>query len=211
MAGIRCQLLVGRTSSNIWAISLLMFCNAVLGKVKDNISFESFVELHNVLFSSSAELFPVGVLKRAAEKTSRVFHNEAIRKVVSMDKPWKKPLKHLQFIQSVNHTDTQSSRPASGKDSSFSSGSKTFSGNVGRGSYEGFLPPPQLRVGIIVGWHWLSWHSYRAEDWMLDFCLLWVHCPLPPPPTCVVVATRVPFLCLEKGTLELVDHPGPDF
>ena len=53
----KCQLLVAKTASTIWANTLLKHCDAVHGKVKDNISFESFMELHNAPLPDSAELF----------------------------------------------------------------------------------------------------------------------------------------------------------
>ena len=63
----RMQLLVAKTASTIWANSTLKWCDAMLGKVKDNISFELFIELCNGLLSGSTELFPQGALQRAAK------------------------------------------------------------------------------------------------------------------------------------------------
>ena len=42
MVGARCQLLVAKTASTMWANLLLKRCDAALAKVKDSISFESF-------------------------------------------------------------------------------------------------------------------------------------------------------------------------
>ena len=59
----------------------------VLAKVKDSMSFESFVDLRNLKISTGEEVFPTDILKQAIEKASKVLHNEAIRKAVTSDKP----------------------------------------------------------------------------------------------------------------------------
>ena len=46
----------------MWANIILKQHDAMLAKVKDSISFESFVDLRNALLSSSSELFPGEVL-----------------------------------------------------------------------------------------------------------------------------------------------------
>ena len=67
VAGVYCQLLVAKTALPIWANLLLKHQDAVLGKIKDDISFESFMDLQNFLLSGSVKLF----LKEAIEKFSR--------------------------------------------------------------------------------------------------------------------------------------------
>ena len=119
--GAQCQLLVVKTVSTVWANLLLKCHDAVLGKLKDNMSFESFMDLCSVLESGSAELFPQEALERALEKSSCVFHDEAIREVVTIDKLLRKPTKRLQFshaacqAQSTTPSGPQSPRPASDK------------------------------------------------------------------------------------------------
>ena len=75
----RCQLLVPKTASTLWA--------NILVKVKDSMSFESFMDLRNSSISTGDKLFPTDVLKQAIEKTSKVLHDEAICKAVTRDQP----------------------------------------------------------------------------------------------------------------------------
>ena len=84
VVGARCRLLVARTSSSIWVNLLLKCRDAVLGKLKDNVSFDSVMELCNTAPSSSYDLFPRDSLDKVVEKSSRILHEEAIRKVVSL-------------------------------------------------------------------------------------------------------------------------------
>ena len=83
LAGTRCQILLPKTDSTLWASRLLNGHNAVLVKVKYSISFESFMDLDNDRLSNSTELLPVGVLEKAVEKSSRALQDEAICKAVS--------------------------------------------------------------------------------------------------------------------------------
>ena len=100
--GARCQLRVAKTVSTICVNALLKRCDAILGKVKNNISYESFMELCNTSFLDSTELFLQDTLERAIEKLSCVFHDEEIWKIVSIDKGQKKSAKKLQFTQVVH-------------------------------------------------------------------------------------------------------------
>ena len=54
--------------------------DAVLAKVKDSMSSESFMGLRNAKVSAGTKLFPAEVLDKAVEKSSKVLHDEAIRK-----------------------------------------------------------------------------------------------------------------------------------
>ena len=74
--------------------------DAVLTSVRDNISFELFMDLRNILLTGSSELFPKEAVEKAIEKSSQVLHDEAIRKAVSQDKLAKKFMKQLKFSQS---------------------------------------------------------------------------------------------------------------
>ena len=55
LGGTRCQLLVAKTASTLWANFVLKRRDAVLAKVKDSISLESFMELRNARLSGSTE------------------------------------------------------------------------------------------------------------------------------------------------------------
>ena len=96
LADSRCQVLVAKTASTLWANIVLKRREAVLAKVKDSISFESFMDLRNARLSSSTELFPADVLERAVERSSRILHDEAICKAVAQEKPPEKG-KKLRF------------------------------------------------------------------------------------------------------------------
>ena len=61
--------------------------HVVLTKVKYSMSFKSFMDLRNSKISMGGELFPTDVLDKAIEKSSKVLHDEAIRKAVTHDKP----------------------------------------------------------------------------------------------------------------------------
>ena len=96
LARARCQLLVAKMATTLWANIILKRRDAVLAKVKDSMSFESFMDLQNSSVSTGNELFPHDVLQQAMEKASKVLHDEAIRKVVTQDKPSSRG-KKLQF------------------------------------------------------------------------------------------------------------------
>ena len=70
----------------IWANFMINHQDAVLGYLKNHMSFESSVDLQNAPLLGSFELFP----KEALEKSSTILHNEAICKAVSLEKPPKK-------------------------------------------------------------------------------------------------------------------------
>ena len=78
-----------------WANRILKCQDAVLTKVKDNISFVSFMDLHNSPLSRATELFSKDAVERAVEKSSRGLHGKAIQKAVSLNKPAKKSTKRL--------------------------------------------------------------------------------------------------------------------
>ena len=98
-----CQLLVAKTASTLWANLLLKCWDTVLIQVKDNILFESFKDLRNSPLYGSMKLFPMDAVELAIEKSSRVLHEEAIWKAVSLDKPAEKSNKWLQFSQYSRH------------------------------------------------------------------------------------------------------------
>ena len=86
IAGARCQLLVEKTVSTVWVNLVLKWRDAVIMKVKDSISFESFMDLWNLQWPGSSELFPTEAVEKAVEKLLSVLHDEAIRKTVSTEK-----------------------------------------------------------------------------------------------------------------------------
>ena len=69
-ASARCQLLVAKTASTLWANLILKRRDTVLAKVKDSMSFESFVDLRNSEISTGEELFPSEVLDKAIKESS---------------------------------------------------------------------------------------------------------------------------------------------
>ena len=138
LAGARCQLLVAKTSSTLWANIVLKRQDAVLAKVKDSMSFEYFIDLRNAKVSSGSELFPADVLEKAVKKSLKVLHNEAIRKAVSRDKPASHG-KKLHFSttrhQQQRSQQQQSKNPAgSSVGSSFRSSSLTSSSCIASSS-----------------------------------------------------------------------------
>ena len=79
-------MLVAKTASTLWANVILKRRDAAQAKVKDSVSFESFMDLRNAKLSSGSDLFLATVLEKAVEKSSRVLIDEAIRKAISRDK-----------------------------------------------------------------------------------------------------------------------------
>ena len=80
---------------------MLTHCDAVLSNIKDSLSFEYFMEIHNAVFSGLTELFPAGAVEKPV-KFSWVLHDEAIRKAVTIKKKQPKPSKKIQFPQSAH-------------------------------------------------------------------------------------------------------------
>ena len=58
LARARCQLLVAKTALTLWANVMLKHRDAVLARVEDLMSFESFMDLRNAESSARSELFP---------------------------------------------------------------------------------------------------------------------------------------------------------
>ena len=66
LAGARYQLLVVKMASTLWANLVLKRHDTVLAKVKDSISFKSFMDLRNARLSNSTKIFPEDILEKAA-------------------------------------------------------------------------------------------------------------------------------------------------
>ena len=75
--------------------------NEVLAKIKDDISFESFIDLRNSALTGLTDLFPKDAVEKAIVKSSRVLHDEAIHKVVTQGKPAKKPPKVFAVLETI--------------------------------------------------------------------------------------------------------------
>ena len=131
-----------------------------------------------------------------------MLHDETVWKAVSMDESQKKLTKHLQFTQSAHRRqsakcmDSYSYRLSSGK-SSFLSSPKTSSSSSKCGKRKKF----QRFLGLLSATDkrhsrkvlaFLAFLRSRGMD--SSSSLLSVHCPLLPPPTCVVGACRVHFI-----------------
>ena len=135
LAGARCQLLVAKTASTPWANFVLKRRNVVLAKVKDPISF---MDLRNARLSNSTKPFPVDILEKEVERSSKVLHDEAIHKAMSQEKPQYK-VKKLHFSQ-PSCQQQQQKQPQQSKQSyessawksSFSSASSSSSSFVSR-------------------------------------------------------------------------------
>ena len=78
--------------------------DVVMEKLKDNMPFQPFMDLRNISLSGFFESFP----KEAVERSSRVFHDEAIHKAISLEKPPKKSVNKLQS-QFLKYPNPQSS------------------------------------------------------------------------------------------------------
>ena len=155
LAGGRCQLLVAKIASALWINLVLKQRDAVMGKVKDSISFESFMDLRNARLCNLTELFPSEILEKAVVKSSRVLHDEVIRNAVSQDKQ-NACLGHLQSLHTVRQLPLPRRPPrlhplclAGGRERSF----------------DGFSPPSELQVGGVLRRHWRVWQSFGSYKW----------------------------------------------
>ena len=128
VAGAHCQLLMAKTDSTFWANVLLKCQDAVLGKVNDNMSFNSFMDSHDLLCRLA--------LDKVVQKSSHVFHNEVICKVVSLEKLAKAKPKKLHFCQQ--------SREAQSAKCSGPRSSQLVSGRVPLQDLACHLPRPRL-------------------------------------------------------------------
>ena len=108
--------MVTKTALTLWTNVVLKRRDAVLAKVKDSISFESFMDLRITKLSSGSDLFLADVLEKAVERSSKVLHDKAIQKAITQDKPQSKG-KKLHFSQpSCQHqrSQQQQSKQSSG-------------------------------------------------------------------------------------------------
>ena len=171
--------------------------------MKDITSFESVMDLCNTPLSISTELFLWGTLERAGEKSS--CHDKAIWKVVLMDKGQKTPVK-LRFThlarrrQSAKCSDTQSFRTCQGRAlPPLALRLLPLPANGGRGRIsEGSLLLSQLQVGGIVGWQWSRGLDGEGFSFRTHLSVS-AHAP------------QEVDKMLQKGTFELVDHPGQTY
>ena len=142
VAGTSCQLLITKMVLTMWGNLLLKLWDIILGKLRDKVSFNSFMELRNASLSGSLDFFPRNSSDKAVEKSSLVLHDEAVRKAVTLEKPPKKLVKKIQFSQeswqsqSAKCSGPQSWAPsvrgASATPSSSSSKGSSSSGKCGR-------------------------------------------------------------------------------
>ena len=180
LRGFNVCLLLGPSVSAKTALTmctnfLLKHCGAVLAKLKDNNSFESFMDLRNALLSGSMNLFLNEAVEKAIKKSVRVLHEEAIRKAVSRGKPAKSPPSRSSFLSLLGNL-------SSLRDLISSSLGRVCPppvplvprllpppADVGWGrNFESFLPPSQLQVGGVLGRHWASWSSNGAGVWTVE-------------------------------------------
>ena len=105
--------------------------DAVLAKVKDPMSFESYKDRWNSKVSSGEELFPAEVLEKAVEKSSKVLHDEAIRKAGTCNRPSTRG-KKLHF--STMPCQQQCSRRQHSKKSTGSSSGSSFCASLSMSS-----------------------------------------------------------------------------
>ena len=56
--------MMAKVTSTLWANIILTQCDTVLAKVKDSVSFESFMDLCSAWLSNT-ELFPADILEKA--------------------------------------------------------------------------------------------------------------------------------------------------
>ena len=98
-------------ASILWNNLVLKRRDTVVTKVKDSISFESFVDFRSARLSNSTKLFPSDILETMVEKSSTVLHDEAICKAVSLDKPQQKSAKSSIFRSHLGSSNSGLSIP----------------------------------------------------------------------------------------------------
>ena len=146
------------------------------------------------------------------ERSLKVLHDEAIRKVVAQEKPQHKA-KKLRFSQQSKQFYGSSARKSSFQsDSSKASFSSCIEGR-GR-NFEGSSLPSQPQVGGVFGWHWRVWQSFSADEWTVALLRDGYRVPfhhLPPVSLNPRELQEEVSKMLLKGALETVDQPGPGF
>ena len=231
-----CQLHVVKTAFTLWANLVLKRCSTVMAKVKDSISFKSFMDLQNTrLFNS--ELFPADILEKTVEKSFRVLHDEAIWKAVSQEKPQHKSEK-LHFSQLSQQQQQSPSIPVGFLQENPLSVRQLLLcrhpprlpllPTKGKGrNVEVSSLPSQLQVGSALERQWRVWESFVADKWTVvvlqdSYRVQFHHLPpvsLEPRelPSCFLESIRVLALqeevskTLLKGALEPVDQLSPGF
>ena len=158
---------MAKMASTFRAILILKRRDAASTKVKDDIPFESFMDLRNAPLSGSSELFPKEAVEKAIEKSSQVFHDKAIRKTNFQGKPAKKSTRRLQFFQSSQQPSLRSILLPSPPGSRLVGVRlrplhpalrllPPLTGMGGGRSFEGFWSPSQPWVGGVLKRHLAS-------------------------------------------------------
>ena len=81
--GVHMLLMMARTASVLWAITVLKHSGTCFLKISAYITYEHKMAIHNTLVYFLMELLLSDLIMRAVEKLSQVQHDEAIRKGVS--------------------------------------------------------------------------------------------------------------------------------
>ena len=122
-------------------------------------SFESFMNLRNLMIYTGDELFPTDVLKQADEKASKVLHDEAIRKAVTRDKSASLG-KKLQF----SSTSWKQQCPRSKKPTVSVSGSSFHQSAAKSSSSKASSSSSCWGKGKVLSRHWSAWLSWGADN-----------------------------------------------
>ena len=193
VASAMCQLLVAKTASTLWGNLVLKWLDAVLTKVKNSVSLESFMDLHNSPLLGSSELFPREAVEKAIKKSFRVLHDEAINKAMTMRIRLERCLRNSTALSRLFCSSLRNDFPSRLQGSRLGIARHRLlclaprllpllPAGVGERSFEGFLPPSQPQVGGVLARHWNVWQAYGAEEWTVevlhhDYQVLFHHLP----------------------------------
>ena len=78
--------MVACISSVLWANTVLKHQDAVLSRVKHNLTYNACMELGNTPINRAQQFFQTDLVTKADEKPICALHDEAIWKVVSFEK-----------------------------------------------------------------------------------------------------------------------------
>ena len=83
-----------KTASVLWGNSVLKSFDALLAKISSNITYKYKVKMHNAPIFHSTELLPLDLVKKAAERSSKVPRDGGIRKATFFERRLPQPSGH---------------------------------------------------------------------------------------------------------------------
>ena len=208
---------------------MLKYWDAVLAKVKPNLTYDARMELGNAPIYNAFQLFLPELISEAVEKSSCSSHDEAIQNFVSFEE-WppqsfrksKAPSQSLRARSSFRkHLDSNQFTKTfhrKGPAPKLSSLRWPPAGGEKERNFETFSSPSVPQVGDVLGCHWHAWQVLRAGDCTVEVLCLSYLVPFHRFPPMSLEPVEFPSDgsgCKDSGTsrsgqnaLQSVEHPG---